>query len=49
MFTTSDLTEGWNGTHKGVEVKQGAYVWLVKYKDEEGSEQIEKGSVIVIK
>ena len=49
VYSTSDITKGWDGTNKGIEVKQGAYVWLIKYKDEEGSEQIEKGSVIVIK
>lgn len=49
IFTTSDINEAWNGTHKGIEVKQGTYVWIIKFKDEEGSEQIEQGSVVLIK
>ncbi len=49
MFSTSDINEGWDGTHKGIAVKQGAYVWVLKYKDQEGNDQVEKGSVTVIK
>lgn len=32
IFTTSKLTEGWDGTHEGTKVKQDSYVWRIVAK-----------------
>lgn len=43
IFTTSKITEGWNGTHDGEKVKQDSYVWRIVSKrlsDDSPFEQI---------
>ncbi|MGB1041327.1 MAG: PKD domain-containing protein, partial [Flavobacteriales bacterium] len=36
MFETTDITEGWDGTHNGVKVPTGTYVWRITYKQLNG-------------
>ena len=36
LFETSDIAEGWDGTHQGVKVPSGIYVWTIVYKSEVG-------------
>ncbi|GEM_PF-4334214 len=33
LFETKDMKEGWNGTYKSENVKDGTYVWVISYKD----------------
>ena len=36
LFETTDINEGWDGSHKGQKVPQGIYIWKVAYKEKEG-------------
>ncbi len=36
LFETSDIAEGWDGTHQGVKAPTGTYVWMITYKEESG-------------
>lgn len=50
VFETEDITEGWDGRIKGGEIgKNGAYTWLVVYKDLKGIEHEETGSVSIVR
>lgn len=34
LFTTEDLSQGWNGTYKGEPCKEDVYTWKARYKNE---------------
>ena len=34
MFGTTDVADGWNGTHRGIQKQPAVYVWYVKAKIE---------------
>ena len=36
LFETTDYNETWDGTHNGVKVPQGTYIWKVAYKELNG-------------
>ena len=39
VFSTTDLEQGWDGTHDGVPCSQGAYVWHLHYRTVDRPEQ----------
>ncbi len=49
VFYTEHIDKPWDGTNKGQLVETGTYVWVLKYKDLEGNDQVEKGDVTVLK
>ena len=49
VFTSVDPTFEWDGTHNGTAMPQGAYVWVVKFRDSAGKLQQEKGTVTIIR
>ena len=34
MFHTTDIEEGWDGTHNGTPLPQAAYVYKCRYRDQ---------------
>lgn len=50
VFYTNDQEEGWDGKHEGVECKQGAYVYIVKYRRPGVNRQMSaKGTVMLLR
>ena len=49
VFTTSDISIGWNGKVKGLIQDTGIYTWMVKAKDYTGNTIIKKGTVLLIR
>lgn len=49
VFSTNDINQGWNATREGSLVPQGAYVWVARFRDSNGSLHQEKGTVTVVR
>jgi gliding motility-associated-like protein len=49
VFTSGDLSKGWNGFIKGSEAPIGVYVWLLKGKDFRGNTIQQKGSFTLLR
>ena len=45
----NDPSDGWDGSYNGSQVQQGVYVFFLKYRDREGVEQIETGTITLIR
>jgi len=49
IFSTTSLTEGWDGTIKGVKQQTGTYVWMLKVEDIAGKVYEMKGTSTLIR
>lgn len=49
IFYSEDIFKAWDGTQNGTEVKVDTYIWLLKYIDKQENNQVEKGSVTLVK
>jgi gliding motility-associated-like protein len=49
VFSTTDVTEGWNGTYKGVAQEMSVYVWYLIGKTYDGEDVFKKGNVTLIR
>ncbi len=49
IYHSTDPADCWDGTHQGLPVPQAAYMYLLKYRNDEGKECIEKGTVTVLR
>jgi len=49
VFTSNDPLKGWNGKYHGVDITPGVYVYLCSYKFYNKSQDMMKGTVIVVK
>ncbi len=49
IFSTTSLTEGWNGTINGVKQQTGTYVWMLKAEDLAGKIYDMKGTSTLIR
>ena len=49
LFHTTDPTKGWNGTHHGRPLPQGAYVWRLHYRVLGGDLRPRTGSVLLLR
>ncbi len=49
LFTSSDITKGWDGTYKGKQVEVGSYVYKCKYKGLDGKIKDKIGHVTLNK
>jgi gliding motility-associated-like protein len=50
VFTTKDISKGWDGTMNGMTQSTSVFVWMVKAKDELTGEYIQKkGTVLLIR
>ena len=45
VFTTKDITFGWNGMIKGQSADRGTYVYYIVYEDTEGKKHTQKGTL----
>lgn len=48
IFRTQDINAGWDGTFNGQAVPGGAYAFLIRFRDTDGREFVEKGHVLVV-
>ena len=48
VFTTSDPKEGWDGKSRGVMQPQGAYVYRIFYRQNDNTDQVLVGTVLLI-
>ncbi len=49
VFSTENLTEGWDGTYKGKQCELGVYVYMIQYKSSRGEYIDLKGSVTLLR
>lgn len=51
VFHTNDITNAWDGSHKGHPCVQDSYVWILKYttKDMPKTPQVKKGTVLLLR
>jgi gliding motility-associated-like protein len=49
IFSTTDITEGWNGMAKGEYCPAGVYVWEIFYIDSKKTKVTNKGTVMLIR
>ncbi len=49
LYHSTDPADCWDGTHQGLPVPQAAYMYLLKYRDDEGKECVKKGTVTVLR
>ncbi|MCY7410577.1 MAG: gliding motility-associated C-terminal domain-containing protein [Chitinophagales bacterium] len=50
VYTTSDITQGWNGKHDGVDSEMGTYVYYLQGKSgTTGREYFVKGNVVLLR
>ena len=45
VFSTSSLSDGWNGTYKGKAQPAGVYIFAIRVKLTDGTEAVRKGAV----
>ncbi|MCX6181049.1 MAG: gliding motility-associated C-terminal domain-containing protein, partial [Bacteroidetes bacterium] len=48
VFSTSDVTEGWNGTFKGTAQEMAVYAWYLVGKTYDGEDVFKKGNVGIV-
>jgi gliding motility-associated-like protein len=49
IFSTSDITRGWDGRYRGKPMAAGNYVWYCRYQLEGRSPAVQKGNVLLIR
>lgn len=49
LYTGTDPDFEWDGTHNGTQLPQGAYVWVAKFRDTDGSLHQERGTVTILR
>ncbi len=49
VFTTTDITQKWNGTYKGKNTPNGAYPWFIYYVTGNGLRKYLQGTVMLIR
>lgn len=48
VFSTTDATQGWDGTYKGQKAEVGTYYYIIKYTYE-GEEELLKGDLMLVR
>ena len=49
VFMCNDINEAWDGTYRGREMPQAAYVYLIYYTDKDGLRHQRKGTITLIR
>jgi gliding motility-associated-like protein len=49
IFHTTDIHQGWDGTHRGQFVPPDVYVWQINYQDGVGQAYTKKGNVTLLR
>lgn len=48
LFHSRDISIGWDGKLHGNTLPQGMYVYIIKYKDSQGNDQVKQGQILLI-
>ncbi|MBS1669729.1 MAG: gliding motility-associated C-terminal domain-containing protein [Bacteroidetes bacterium] len=49
VFTTNNISQGWDGKFKGIDQPMGGYVWMLSLIDENNISTTKKGTVLLIR
>ncbi|MFZ1371262.1 MAG: gliding motility-associated C-terminal domain-containing protein [Ferruginibacter sp.] len=49
IFISNDIAKKWDGTYKGKQVPNGAYIWMMTYVNRSGRKFYEQGTVMLIR
>ncbi len=49
IFTSNDIARKWDGTYKGKQSPNGAYIWMMTYVNRSGRKFYEQGTVMLIR
>ena len=49
VYESDDINFSWDGTYKGQLLPQGAYVYIIRYRDTHGEQHLQKGTVTIIR
>lgn len=49
IFETSDMTQGWDGTYRGVPQPIGTYTWFTEYAFDSGKSQSQSGNITLLR
>ncbi|MCR4659299.1 MAG: gliding motility-associated C-terminal domain-containing protein [Bacteroidales bacterium] len=49
VYESNDINFRWNGTRAGQPLPQGAYVYMIRYRDTHGEQHLQKGTVTLIR
>jgi gliding motility-associated-like protein len=49
VFQSNDLLKGWDGIFKGIQQDPGIYSWICRYQLEGEQQQLQKGTIILIR
>lgn len=49
VFQARDINIGWNGEYKGQLLQSGSYVYMVTYRNAEGEEKMQKGTILLVR
>ena len=47
LFASTDQANGWDGTYKGIDCLQGAYVYTISYKGLDGKKTFKTGPIVL--
>ena len=47
IFSTHNITKGWDGTYEGKKSPAGAYLYIITYTDRIGEKHYEKGQIVL--
>lgn len=49
VFSSKNIEYGWNGEYQGSLQNGGTYIYIIKYKDTDGKEHIDKGQLLLMR
>lgn len=49
LFSTTDVSQGWDGTFNGKEQEMGSYVYVIRARNLDGSQIDKQGSVLLVR
>ena len=49
LFRSNDIDQPWDATSKGIDMPQGAYVWVATFRSADGASHREAGTVTVVR
>ena len=49
VFSSKNIDYGWNGEYQGSIQNGGTYIYVIKYKDSNGKEHIDKGQLLLMR
>ncbi|UAY52428.1 T9SS type B sorting domain-containing protein [Ferruginibacter albus] len=49
VFKSTELNNGWNGTINGTQQNTGTFIWIWRYKLNSGVEEVQRGTVLLLR